>query len=38
MADWKMKIYSRMPSVIRDILASVRGLELRRWRYGPETE
>ncbi|MDX2161112.1 MAG: AMP-binding protein [bacterium] len=31
-------LYNRMPSGVQDVFASARGLQLRRWRYGPETD
>ncbi len=33
-----LKIYYSLPVSLRSIAASVRGLYLRSWRYGPETE
>jgi phenylacetate-CoA ligase len=33
-----LKLYYRLPYPARCLVASVRGLELRRWRYGAETE
>lgn len=38
MTDWKLYFFHRSPPILRDILASVRGYQLRQWRYGPETE
>jgi phenylacetate-CoA ligase len=31
-------LYHRLPAPLRSVAASVRGWQLRRWRYGPETE
>jgi phenylacetate-CoA ligase len=33
-----IKLYHRLPSRIRDVVASARGYQLRRLRFGPETE
>ena len=33
-----LAVYQRLPAPARDLAASLRGLSLRRWRYGPETE
>ncbi len=38
MSDWKLKIYHRLPAPARFLAATVHGLQLRQWRYGPETE
>lgn len=38
MSDWKLQLYHRLPSPIRSVAASLRGMYLRSWRYGPETE
>lgn len=38
MSDWGLKIYHRLPASARALAATVRGFQLRRWRYGPETE
>lgn len=38
MNDRLLKLYHQMPQSIRSLVASVRGLYLRSWRYGPETE
>lgn len=37
-ADSWLPVYSILPPWLQDVAASVRGLQLRRWRYGPETE
>ncbi len=37
MANW-LKIYHKSPPVIRNLAGSMRGLYLKHWRYGPETE
>lgn len=34
----KLRLYHALPHPLRMIAASVRGYELRRWRYGVETE
>src|SRR5688500_110458 len=33
-----LKLYHRLPPPARDLAATLRGWQLRRWRYGPETE
>ena len=33
-----LKVYYSLPSSLRSIAASMRGLYIRSWRYGPETE
>ena len=33
-----LKIYHRLPGPLRSVVANARGLYLRSWRYGPETE
>jgi phenylacetate-CoA ligase len=33
-----MAVYARMPHFVRGGMASARGLQLRSWRYGPETD
>ncbi len=38
MKDTLLKAYHRLPGPLRSIVASMRGLQLRSWRYGPETE
>ena len=38
MTDTLLKIYHRLPSPLRSVAASLRGLYLRSWRYGPETD
>lgn len=38
MKDWAVRLYHSLPPVLRSLVASSRGLYLRRWRYGPETE
>jgi len=37
MADWQ-KLYLNLPHPMRSLAASIRGISLRFWRYGPETE
>lgn len=38
MTDWKLRLYHHLPPPMRSLLASLRGRQLRGWRYGPETE
>ncbi len=38
MSDTLLQIYHRLPSPVRSFAASLRGVYLRWWRYGPETE
>lgn len=38
MKDWALQVYHRLPAPARSVAASLRGLSLHRWRYGPETE
>ena len=38
MKDWALQVYHRLPAPARSLAASLRGLSLRRLRYGPETE
>jgi phenylacetate-CoA ligase len=38
MNDTLMKLYNHLPAPMRSLAASLRGLHLRSWRYGPETE
>ena len=38
MNDALVKLYHHMPQPVRTLAASLRGLYLRSWRYGPETE
>jgi phenylacetate-CoA ligase len=38
MSNWKMQVYHALPPVMRNVVASMRGYHLRRWRYGPETD
>lgn len=33
-----LKLYQKLPASLRSVAASSRGLYLRRWRYGPETD
>lgn len=37
MSDLALSLYHRLPAPGRNLIASLRGLQLRRWRYGPET-
>lgn len=36
--NWALSIYHGLPSGLRNVVASGKGLQLRRWRYGSETE
>src|SRR5215207_5420457 len=38
MRDVLLKLYHRLPASLRSVAASLRGLYLHSWRYGPETE
>jgi phenylacetate-CoA ligase len=38
MADWKLRLYHQFPPFLRNAAATVRGYELKSWRYGVETE
>lgn len=38
MNDRLLKMYHRLPPALRSLPVSLRGLYLRHWRYGPETE
>jgi len=38
MHDSILKLYHMLPSPARSVAASMRGLYLRAWRYGPETD
>lgn len=38
MGDQLLKLYHALPAPLRSGAASLRGLYLRNWRYGPETE
>src|SRR5689334_8197187 len=38
MSSWKLRLYHRLPYPLRPTAASLRGWQLRFWRYGPETE
>lgn len=38
MNDALLNIYHRLPPPLRSVAATVRGLYLRSWRYGPDTE
>ncbi|HET9794569.1 MAG TPA: hypothetical protein VFS34_08915 [Thermoanaerobaculia bacterium] len=33
-----LSAYHRLPAPARDVVSSIRGLSLRSWRYGPETD
>jgi phenylacetate-CoA ligase len=37
-SDALLQLYHRLPPAARSLAASLRGLYLRSWRYGPETE
>jgi phenylacetate-CoA ligase len=38
MSDTLLRLYHRLPAPTRSVAASLRGLYLRSWRYGPESE
>jgi phenylacetate-CoA ligase len=38
MSNWMLNLYHHLPPPLRNAAATVRGYQLRRWRYGPETE
>src|SRR5919197_1600887 len=38
MSDTLLRLYHHLPASTRSIAASLRGVYLRSWRYGPETE
>ncbi len=38
MKDWALQVFHHLPAPARSMAASLRGLSLHRWRYGPETE
>lgn len=38
MSDYLMQVYHRMPGPARSLAASLKGLHLRRWRYGAMTD
>src|SRR5215470_4739395 len=38
MNDSLLRLYHRLPASMRSVAASLRGLHLYSWRYGPETE
>ena len=38
MNETLVKLYDHLPPPMRSLAASLRGLYLRSWRYGPETE
>lgn len=38
MSDTALRLYHRLPAPARTVAASLRGFQLRSWRYGPETE
>ena len=38
MLSQPVKFYHRLPVFARSVVASARGLQLRRWRYGRETQ
>lgn len=38
MSDAVLQIYHRLPSPVRSLAASMRGMQLRAWRYGADTE
>ena len=38
MGDTLLRLYHRLPAPMRSVTANLRGLYLRSWRYGPESE
>lgn len=38
MPDWKRRLYHQMPPLFRNAAATVRGYQLRAWRYGTDTD
>ena len=38
MSDLLLRAYHRLPNPLRSVAASVKGLSLRAWRFGPETD
>src|SRR2546430_6312499 len=38
MSDILLRLYHRLPAPGRSVATSLRGLYLRSWRYGPESE
>ncbi len=38
MNEKALKLYHGLPTPLKSLAATARGLHLRRWRYGPETE
>ncbi|HEY7785243.1 MAG TPA: GNAT family N-acetyltransferase [Pyrinomonadaceae bacterium] len=38
MTSGVLKLYHHLPAPAKSLAASLRGLQLRRWRYGPETQ
>jgi phenylacetate-CoA ligase len=38
MNDHLLHVYYHLPGFVRSAAASLHGLRLRHWRYGPETE
>ena len=38
MNDHLLQLYHRLPPAARNVCASARGVYLRRWRYGPDTD
>jgi phenylacetate-coenzyme A ligase PaaK-like adenylate-forming protein len=38
MSDALLRLYHRLPAGMRTVAATLHGLHLRNWRYGPETE
>src|SRR5919202_3423648 len=38
MSDTLLRLYHRLPAPLRSVAVSLRGLYLRSWRYGPESE
>jgi phenylacetate-CoA ligase len=38
MREWTLQLYHHLPAPARDLAASLRGLRLRSWRYGADSE
>lgn len=38
MNEWKLKVYHSLPAPVRSLAATIRGFQLRNWRYGNDTE
>jgi len=38
MTQWTLQLFHRLPAPVRNVVANLKGLHLRSWRYGPETD